>query len=184
MGVACVGPALDKQPCSVLKDGVRGYYIKAGWPTRCIEQVGCSDSDINAACVNKQYQRCRDKCAKAGYRIGSGIVTRCAPGKTIAAGVGEQAEIEMTRRADDLMREISELEEKLMREERRRPIVSPVPDRSTDEEVREHKVTHCHPKPWCPYCTKAIGLGDPHSKIRKEVPDVKVVMDKVPTISC
>ena len=89
----------------------------------------------------------------------------------------------MTRRADDLVRRITELEEKIVREEGRKPITSPVPDRPTDKEVLDHNVTHTPPKPWCPYCTMGTGMRDAHSKIKKEVPDVEVVLDKVPTIS-
>ena len=84
--------------------------------------------------------------------------------------VSEKVGDNMQERADDLVRRITELEEKLVREEGRRPIVSPVPERPTDEEVAEHNLTHTPPKPWCPYCTKAIGLRDPHARIRKDVP--------------
>ena len=55
---------------------------------------------------------------------------------------GDEVKDELVTRADDLLRRIKELEEKLIREEGRRPIVSPVPDRPTEEEVREHNVTH------------------------------------------
>ena len=60
----------------------------------------------------------------------------------------------MQERAEDLMRRITELEEKLIREEGRRPIVSPVPHRPTDAEVQEHNVTHTPPQPWCPTALK------------------------------
>ena len=39
------------------------------------------------------------------------------------ATVGDQVEDEMAKRADDLARRITELEEKLVREEGRRPVV-------------------------------------------------------------
>ena len=63
----------------------------------------------------------------------------------------------MQRRAEDLARRAEELEDIVVREAGRRPIVSPVPDRPTDEEVLEHNTTHSPPKPWCPHCTKAQG---------------------------
>ena len=89
----------------------------------------------------------------------------------------------MEIRADRLHKRITELEDKLIREEGRRPIVSPVPERPTEEEVREHNVTHTPPKAWCPYCTMATAQRDPHRRERKEVPDVEVAVDKVPTTS-
>ena len=89
----------------------------------------------------------------------------------------------MQRRAEDLARRVEELEDIVVREAGRRPVVSPVPDRPIDEEVLEHNVTHSPPKPWCPHCTKAQGLRDPHKKVRKDVPDVEVAVGKVPTIS-
>ena len=100
-----------------------------------------------------------------------------------AAVVGDKDKEELEKRAEDLVRRITELEDKLIREEGRRPIISPVPERPTDEEVLEHNVTHTPPKAWCPYCVKGTGNRDPHRKIRKEVPDVEVVIDKVPTVS-
>ena len=97
-------------------------------------------------------------------------------GKLMANGaeVSESGQDEMTNRADDLLRRITELEDKLVREEGRRPIISPVPDKPTEEEVREHNVTHTPPKPWCPYCTKGTATRDPHRTIRKDVPDVEL----------
>ena len=95
----------------------------------------------------------------------------------------ENEAVVMQRRAEDLARRVEELEEITVREAGRRPIVSPVPDRPTKEEVREHNATHSPPQPWCPHCTKAQGLREPHWRIKKEVPDVEVTMDKVPTIS-
>ena len=56
----------------------------------------------------------------------------------------EEVRDEMTKRADDLLRRINELEERIVREEGRRPIVSPVPDLPTEQEVLEHNVTHTH----------------------------------------
>ena len=97
--------------------------------------------------------------------------------------MGEEVKEDMIARADDLMRRIGDLEEKLVREEGRRPVASPVPDRPTDEEVREHNITHTPPKPWCVYCNKATGKRDAHKRIRKEVPDVEVDVDKVPKVS-
>ena len=66
--------------------------------------------------------------------------------KAIDAAVkGDEGEDELTKRADDLMRRINELEEKLVREEGRRPVVSPTPERPTEQEVQEHNVTHTPP---------------------------------------
>ena len=95
-------------------------------------------------------------------------------------GVGRD---ELTERADDLMRRVRDLEESILRKEGRRPIVSPVPERPTEEEVREHNATHTPPKPWCPYCTEATASRDPHSRVRKEVPDIEVTLDRLPTLS-
>ena len=74
--------------------------------------------------------------------------------------MGDSKEVEMAKKADDLVRRITELEDKLVREAGRRPVVSPVPERPTDEEVQEHNVTHTPPKPWCPYCVKGTGSPD------------------------
>lgn len=106
-------------------------------------------------------------------------------GKLMASesGVSESGKYDMIKRADDLVKRITELEEKLVREEGRWPVISPVPDKPTDEEVREHNATHTPPKPWCPYCAKATAKRDPHRIIRKDVPDVEASIDKVPTIS-
>ena len=75
-----------------------------------------------------------------------------------AAVAGEKVDSEMGRRAEDLMRRISEQENKIVREEGRRPIVSPVPERPAEEEVREHNVPLTPPKAWCTYCTKASAV--------------------------
>ena len=55
--------------------------------------------------------------------------------------------------------------------------------RPTDEELREHNTTDTPAMPWCPYCTVAIGMRDTHSRMRKEVQDIEVSLDKVPTLS-
>merc|ERR1739836_181639 len=99
------------------------------------------------------------------------------------AAEGQEVRDDMQERAEELVRRITELEDKLVREEGRRPIVSPVPNRPTEAEVREHNITHTPPKPWCPYCVMGTGERDPHAKRKKEVPDVEAVMDKVPTVS-
>ena len=52
-----------------------------------------------------------------------------------AGVVGEEVEVGMEERAEELMRRITELEEKIVREEGRRPTVSPVPHHPTQEEV-------------------------------------------------
>ena len=76
---------------------------------------------------------------------------------THSAGEAEcdTVEDELAKRADNLKKRIEELEDKIVREEGRRPIVSPVPERPTEAELKEHNVTHTPPKPWCPYCTAA-----------------------------
>ena len=102
---------------------------------------------------------------------------------TNAAGVGDKDADQMVERADDLLRRITELEEQLVREEGRGPIVSPVPERPIDEQVREHNVTHTPLVQWCPYCVKGTGRRDAHSKLRKDVPDVEAKIGEVPAIS-
>ena len=70
-----------------------------------------------------------------------------------------------------------------MREEGGRPIARPAPDRPTETEVKERNVSHTPHKPWCPYCTVATSKRDAHARIKKEVPDVEVPIDKVLTRS-
>ena len=65
----------------------------------------------------------------------------------------------------------------------RRPIVSPVPGRPTEQEVLEHNTTHSPPQAWCPHCAKAMARNDPHKRERREVPDVEAELKEVPTIS-
>ena len=74
---------------------------------------------------------------------------------TVNMAAGSDKGRDMEERAEELVRRITELEEKIIREEGRRPIVSPVPERPPEEELREHNVTHTPPKVWCPYCTMA-----------------------------
>ena len=59
---------------------------------------------------------------------------------------------------------IEKMEERLESAKIRRPIVSPVPDRPTDAEVREHNVTHSPSRPWCPHCVKGTASNDPHRR--------------------
>ena len=89
----------------------------------------------------------------------------------------------MAKRAEDLHRGVVELEDRLIKEEGRKTIVSLVLDRPTEEEVRKHNTTHTPPKPWCPYCVMGTGTRDAHCKIRMEVPDVETVIDKTHMIS-
>lgn len=96
-----------------------------------------------------------------------------------ASGSGEVDE--MVERVDKLLRRIEELEEQVNTDEGRRPIASFVPERPTEEEVKEHNLTHTPPAPWCPYCVKATSMRDKHARIRHEVPDVTVSVDRVPT---
>ena len=72
----------------------------------------------------------------------------------------------LEERALELQRKVEELEERV--QGGRRPIISPVPERPTDEEVRKHYTTHAPPKNWCPYCAKGRSTNDPHRKQRKE----------------
>ena len=103
------------------------------------------------------------------------------------AGVASRSEKdeaeELVHRAEELTRRVEELEEKVIRDEGRRPIVSPVPDRPTEEELEEHNATHSPPQPWCPYCVQGTGTREPHRRSRKPVPDVETQLDEVPTIS-
>ena len=57
---------------------------------------------------------------------------------------------ELVDRAEDLTRGIQDLEEKLVLDEGRRPVVSLVPHRPTDEEVNENNPTHSPPQLRCP----------------------------------
>ena len=71
----------------------------------------------------------------------------------------------------------------MAREEGRRPVVSPVPDRPAEEEGREHNTNHKPPKPWCPYCGIGTGKRYPHKRMQKDVPDMEASIDKVPMLS-
>lgn len=93
----------------------------------------------------------------------------------VGAGKASEAE-ELQNRADELAGGIEDLEEKLIREEGRRPIVNA----ATEPEVPKHSVNHPPPKPWCPYCAVASGLREPHFRIRKGVPDVNAKMNTFP----
>ena len=97
-------------------------------------------------------------------------------------GIGgvEEVEDDMVRRAEELTKRIEELEDQFVREEGRRVRVAPVPEKPTEEEVAEHNITHTPPKPWCPHCTRATATRDPHKRIRKDVPDIEVPIDRVP----
>lgn len=91
--------------------------------------------------------------------------TTCAtPNTDDVAAEGGKVEDEMTKRADDLLRRLGEHLQNIVREEGRRTIVSLVPDRPTEEEIREHNVPHTPPKPWCPYCTLATRHAHPARK--------------------
>ena len=103
--------------------------------------------------------------------------------KPVAEGSGEEDEAAvMQREAEKLVRKEEDLEEIAVLQAGRRPIASPTPEGPTDAEVLEHN-THSPPQPWCPHCTTAQGLRDPRRRIKKEVPDVDVALDKVPVIS-
>ena len=65
----------------------------------------------------------------------------------------------------------------------RRPIVKSAPEKPTEQEVREHSVTHTPPQAWCPHCVKGAGTNDPHKRKRREVPDVEADLTVTPTIS-
>lgn len=59
-----------------------------------VEQDGCSqhEEQSKALCVttnNKKYKRCKEKKNKDGYSIKTGVVTRCAKGKKMAAGADD-----------------------------------------------------------------------------------------------
>ena len=87
----------------------------------------------------------------------------------------------LEERAEELQKKIEALEEKMT--EGRRPINGSVPERPTEEEVREHYTTHSPPQSWCPYCVKGRGTNDPHRRTRREVPDVETELKATPTIS-
>ena len=58
-------------------------------PTNCKNgkrQPGCTEHDVNKACVNKDFQACKSKRNAAGYSIKEGVVKRCANGKKNKAG--------------------------------------------------------------------------------------------------
>ena len=64
---------------------------------------------------------------------------------------GVDTEDEPQKRAEELVKRIGGLEDKIIKEE----------ERPTEQEAREYKTTHSPPKPWCTYCTKAAGMNDP-----------------------
>ena len=66
------------------------------------------------------------------------------------AAKGDTVEDDMTTRFDHLPRRMTELGDNMLREEGRRPRISPVPDRQTEDGVSEHNATHTLPKPWWP----------------------------------
>ena len=86
---ACVGANKDKQKCTALKDGLKGYYLDAGLVKQCATQTGCTEHDAAAACVATNKQKCKDKKNAAGYRIKAGVVTKCADGKKMAAAAAD-----------------------------------------------------------------------------------------------
>ena len=86
-------------------------------------------------------------------------------------------------RAEEFVKRSGGLEDKIIQEEGRRPIVSPLPDRPTEEEVGEHNVTHSPQQPLRADRTKATTMRHPHKRIKKQVPDVEVSLGKVPIIS-
>ena len=49
----------------------------------------------------------------------------------------------------------------------RRPIVSQAPERPTEQEVREHNVTHTPPQAWCPHCVKGAGTNSLSQREKK-----------------
>lgn len=61
--------------------------------------------------------------------------------------------------------------------------MSSVPDKPTEEEVREHNVTHSPEKQWRPHCVKGAAKNDPCKAERKEVPDIETDLKATPTIS-
>ena len=99
------------------------------------------------------------------------------------AGAATAVEDNMEKRAEDLMKRIEDSEAKIVREEGRKPIISPAPDRPTEDELKEHNTTHTSPKPWCPYCNRGAGKRDDHARMRKDIPDVEATIDKVPMLS-
>ena len=88
----------------------------------------------------------------------------------------------MEERTEELLKRVKEMEDRLTKEGKR-PIVSPVPDRPTDQEASEHNTTHSPPANWCPHCVKATGTNEAYRRTRREVPDVEAELTVIPTIS-
>ena len=102
-----------------------------------------------------------------------------------ASGAPSETEAEvMARRAEELTRQIEELEARIgmEEEEARRAMVKKAPEAPTQEEIEEHMVTHAPPKAWCKHCVRATATRDPHKRERREVPDVEAELKEVPTI--
>lgn len=95
--------------------------------------------------------------------------TTAPPSPASAAAKGDTGNDDMERGADDLVRRIKEFEDEIVREEGRRQIISPVPNRPAEEEFEEHNATHTPPKPWRPYCMMGAGARDAHARIRKDM---------------
>ena len=70
--------------------------------------------------------------------------------------------VEMRKTTDELAKTMEDLEDKMVREEGGRPIVSPVCEMPIEQYVQERYTSHTPPQPWCPHCVEARGLCDPH----------------------
>ena len=49
-------------------------------------------------------------------------------------------------------------------EEAREVRAPPIPVTPTLEEVRQHRLTHCPFRSWCPHCVRGKGREDPHKR--------------------
>jgi len=59
-------------------------------------------------------------------------------------------------------------EEESEEEEGRRPVVKRSPHQPTNEEIREHNVSHVPYRNWCPVCVQGRGKEDHHKKAKEE----------------
>ena len=85
--------------------------------------------------------------------------------------------------AEELLRRADEMEARLSMKKDRRLIVSPVPERSIEQEVQEHNTTNSLPQSWCPHYAKRVGTNEPLRRQREEVSDDEADLTATLTIS-
>ena len=76
---------------------------------------------------------------------------------------------------DDVGHEEIDQENQEDDEEARRPVGTESTYTPTEEEVREHMLTHCQTRNWCPHCVKGKGVVAPHWAGEREEPRVPVI---------